>query len=302
MDWSKARLFQRVTCFLFAALWSLSPRLSSSSSIIVLPSDAVRGCTDCSPELNRFPSVLESSDDDNSSAASGLPQCSRRFCQYRPISNVYAHFSGPKTPTARACQLRCASVARCLHYSWFGADSMCYLSDEKSSLMEIKEETSYCGEDCEGGSKFNLKSHLYGDPDAMIGTFMRIDIPILGFLDEFIFYTDVDVMFKGEVDWNTILEGADPDAIRKANDFASGQFQFSPPGKPGLPLYFSASSEMMKSENPFFMNAGVMLLNMRSLRDTVRFLFANSSRINYSDNAIDRRAALLSWISIELIE
>ena len=86
-----------------------------------------------------------SSNDDNSSAASGLPQCSRRFCQYRPISNVYAHFSGPKTPTARACQLRCASVARCLHYSWFGADSMCYLSDEKSSLMEIKEETSYCG-------------------------------------------------------------------------------------------------------------------------------------------------------------
>ena len=29
----------------------------------------------------------------------------------------------------------------------------------------------------------------------MIGTFLRVDIPVLGFVDDYVLYTDVDVMF-----------------------------------------------------------------------------------------------------------
>ena len=35
----------------------------------------------------------------------------------------------------------------------------------------------------------------YGRVDAMIGTFLRLDIPVLGFVDDFVLYTDVDVLF-----------------------------------------------------------------------------------------------------------
>ena len=78
---------------------------------------------------------------------------------------------------------------------------------------------------------FNDRSHLFGDADAMIGTFMRIDIPILGFRDEFILYTDVDVMFKTDIDWTALLGKTGEATIRNTNDFAEGKFNFSPAGK-----------------------------------------------------------------------
>jgi hypothetical protein len=31
--------------------------------------------------------------------------------------------------------------------------------------------------------------------ESMIGTFLRVDIPVLGFVDDYVLYTDVDVMF-----------------------------------------------------------------------------------------------------------
>ena len=83
---------------------------------------------------------------------------------------------------------------------------------------------------------FNI-SHLYGDPDAMIGTFLRIDLPILGFLDEFVLYVDVDVMFRAEVDWGLILDEVQPTERARlvaANHFAAGKFSFSAPGEPGV--------------------------------------------------------------------
>ena len=126
---------------------------------------------------------------------------------------------------------------------------------------------------------FNDSSHLFGDADAMIGTFMRIDIPILGFRDEFILYTDVDVMFKTDIDWTALLGNTGEATIRSTNDFAEGKFNFSPAGKRGLPRYFSGSGETTHTKDPLFMNAGVMLMNMRSLRETyekfLEFIFAD---------------------------
>eukprot|EP00438_Fugacium_kawagutii_P008097 Skav222118 [mRNA] locus=scaffold1181:490907:492310:- [translate_table: standard] len=112
-----------------------------------------------------------------------------------------------------------------------------------------------------GGKK---PSHLLSDVDAMVGTFMRIDIPILGILDPFVFYADIDVIFQRDVTWQGLL--GQHVKVMERNDFARGMHQFGRPNEDGLPTYFSMSAEVGMVKKP--MNAGVMLLNMLSLRDT----------------------------------
>uniref|UniRef100_A0A7S1XX08 Nucleotide-diphospho-sugar transferase domain-containing protein n=1 Tax=Phaeomonas parva TaxID=124430 RepID=A0A7S1XX08_9STRA len=129
----------------------------------------------------------------------------------------------------------------------------------------------------------NMRSHLSLDPDAMLGTFLRIEVPVLGLLDEFVLYTDVDVMFTGHVDWDVILGQDKYSALRGSTDFARGKGLSGGgrAGEGGLPRYFSASSEMQKSRLPGMLNAGVMLLNMRALRESYdafrHFIFSSSS-------------------------
>eukprot|EP00968_Pinguiococcus_pyrenoidosus_P007416 scaffold492_cov257-Pinguiococcus_pyrenoidosus.AAC.47 len=118
-----------------------------------------------------------------------------------------------------------------------------------------------------GGDPRARRSHLLADPDAMIGTFLRVDIPVAGLLDEFVLYTDVDCLFSGSVGWQDLL-GARYVQARAQADFAGGKFYADPPGQVGLPLFFSASSEMERRMDPAYLNAGVMLLNMRNLRST----------------------------------
>lgn len=75
------------------------------------------------------------------------------------------------------------------------------------------------------------------------GTFLRIEIPQLskelGFDDEYVFYTDVDVMFLGEV----------TDYLEKLT-----------------PKYFAVAPEFHKHDYKA-MNAGVMLMNMPAMRE-----------------------------------
>lgn len=112
------------------------------------------------------------------------------------------------------------------------------------------------------------KSHLSTDQGAMIGTFLRIDIPILGIRDEFVLYTDVDVLFRGPVRWRNVLPSAKLfNLTMERNDFARGKFAFGCPNSLGLPTFFSVSSESEMKMNSNLMNAGVMLLNMRNLRE-----------------------------------
>ena len=43
------------------------------------------------------------------------------------------------------------------------------------------------------------KSPLFGSVEKMAATWMRIDIPQLGFVDEFVLYADIDIMFVNDV-------------------------------------------------------------------------------------------------------
>jgi hypothetical protein len=88
------------------------------------------------------------------------------------------------------------------------------------------------------------RSHLAAHRTSLIGTFLRIDIPILGFLDEYVLYTDVDVFFRSNITLDSFTE------------------------KPS----FSLGTES-KTEG----TAGVMLLNVHAMRrtynDFVSFIF-----------------------------
>jgi GDP-fucose protein O-fucosyltransferase len=126
-------------------------------------------------------------------------------------------------------------------------------------------------------------SHLADDSDAMIGTFMRMDIPIIGIRDEFVLYTDVDVMFVNPIRWDTILGSSSVLAkAKQENDFSHGRRKFGKDEKFGLPLYFSATSEALPQQDMEDLNIGIMLMNMRSLRDTraafLNFVLSHVSR------------------------
>ncbi|CAJ1414275.1 unnamed protein product [Effrenium voratum] len=108
-------------------------------------------------------------------------------------------------------------------------------------------------------------SHLLSDLDAMVGTFLRIDIPILGLLDPFLFYADIDILFQNDVTWPKLL-GVEEDIFQEIRHLPYEQQQFAKPGKPGLPRYFAMSAESeMKREA---VNAGVMLWNLQSMRES----------------------------------
>ena len=175
----------------------------------------------------------------------------RRHTSLVPVCVTTSH------PLSALSRFLVSLGVRVIHHSPAWADAM------RRKVLGIKRRNEMNGHEHEQD-----KSHLYGDPDAMIGTFMRIDLPIIGLLDDFVLYTDVDVMFKSEIDWGVLLGSARFPLIKRANDFTKGRWDYAPPGQPGLPLFLSASSEMSKSTRPEFLNAGVMLLNMRNLRDT----------------------------------
>lgn len=98
-------------------------------------------------------------------------------------------------------------------------------------------------------------SPLYMSPTRIIATFLRVDIPILGFADDYVLYTDIDVLFMKDV---------------KLSDFGP------------RPEYFTLGVESKGSENLYhgrpYGNAGVMLLNLvnlrRSYKQFVNFIFS----------------------------
>ena len=80
--------------------------------------------------------------------------------------------------------------------------------------------------------------------NMMLSTFMRFDIPIMGFVDEFVLYADVDVLFLSDI---------------SLADFAP------------LPAFYAVGTEMVDDPEPngiAFGNAGVMLLNIDAMRRT----------------------------------
>jgi len=98
-----------------------------------------------------------------------------------------------------------------------------------------------------GATAQNVKySPLYKDANMMKATFARFDIPILGFTDDYVLYTDVDVMF--------------------VSDVTLGSFDT-------LPTHMLCGTEASKlgARGPWknlYGNAGIILYNMRTMRNT----------------------------------
>jgi hypothetical protein len=112
------------------------------------------------------------------------------------------------------------------------------------------------------------RSHLYKSDGALIGTYQRIDIPILREFDQYnyVLFTDCDVYFRQRmklVDW----------------------------GAP-LPQALGMGYEM---DDNFPYNAGIMLMNMAYMRKTnqafVDWIFAQRNGLYYEGyGAVDQGA------------
>lgn len=85
------------------------------------------------------------------------------------------------------------------------------------------------------------------------GAFLRCDIPILEKDDDFVLYTDCDVIFNKDIDFNLIEK----------------------------PQYFSCSQEINKNDYNCF-NTGVMIMNIKNLRETY------NDFCNYIKNNFDK--------------
>jgi lipopolysaccharide biosynthesis glycosyltransferase len=97
-------------------------------------------------------------------------------------------------------------------------------------------------------------SPLYRSAAALRSTFLRIDIPVLGFTDDFVLYTDVDVIFTREI---------------TLDDFGP------------RPKYFAVGTEVDQVSTYF--NAGVMLYNIRNMQKTYqKFIRSTFSPENLS--------------------
>ena len=118
----------------------------------------------------------------------------------------------------------------------------------------------------------------------IFGEFLRIDIPIVGLLDPFVLYTDVDVMFLSAVTWPTILGDQMPFNENEYVDMTD--FKYAKPGTIGLPEYFAMGTEFVQSANREKMETGVMLMNIVMLRQShaeyMDFLFNRKQTWKYS--------------------
>mmetsp|Transcript_74879 Transcript_74879/g.178754 ORF Transcript_74879/g.178754 Transcript_74879/m.178754 type:complete len:761 (+) Transcript_74879:59-2341(+) len=119
------------------------------------------------------------------------------------------------------------------------------------------------------------------DPKKVADRVLRIDIPLLGILDQFVLYTDTDVIFTGPVTWQDLIgEKADSlIATLERKMLGRGLFkQYAKPGHFGVPQFYAVSGE--KNQNSAKdADTGVMLMNLPALRNTYKafenFLFSD---------------------------
>lgn len=110
------------------------------------------------------------------------------------------------------------------------------------------------------------------------GMLLRIDIPIVGLLDRFVLYTDIDVLFQQAVKWETMLGNSTP--------LIEENISYAKPGTIGLPRFFAMSTDFVQRSDREQMDTGVMLMNLVNLRKThqefVHFLFDENKTWKYS--------------------
>jgi hypothetical protein len=102
---------------------------------------------------------------------------------------------------------------------------------------------------------------------AIQGCFARMDIPILGWMDEFVLYTDVDVMFLSDISLSQFKE---------------------------LPKYFLCGPETEKSIQRPPCNDGVMLVNVRNMANSYsnfsKFILNNPTNLEFRHGPLDQGA------------
>jgi hypothetical protein len=105
----------------------------------------------------------------------------------------------------------------------------------------------------------NESSHLYNDIEMSVATFLRIDLPILGFLDEYVLYADVDVIFVGDL---TLEDFGDelPAFFTMGSEATGSMDQLIDNGWGSL---HKKTGQMVTVGN-----AGVLLLNVQGMRRT----------------------------------
>ena len=91
---------------------------------------------------------------------------------------------------------------------WMKTRSVPIVYHRPTWLAKLQE--SYDRAEADGNkSSLTASSPLFNSPEMMAATWMRIDIPRLGFVDEFILYADVDIMFVKDVTVRDFAVGGD---------------------------------------------------------------------------------------------
>ncbi|CAL1162590.1 unnamed protein product [Cladocopium goreaui] len=101
--------------------------------------------------------------------------------------------------------------------------------------------------------------------EEVIARWLRIDLPMLGLLDDFALYTDVSVVFTDDVNWMDLLGENHLNLARSMErKMFPGPFfnNYAPPGKLGVPRFFAVPD----SKNT--RHSGVMLMNLKNLRQS----------------------------------
>lgn len=124
---------------------------------------------------------------------------------------------------------------------------------------------------------FNLNA------DQLVSRLLRIDLPIVGILDQFVLYTDPDVLFTGDVTWQGLLG---PNYLRlerllRKKKLLKAPFDvyYAPRNAEGLPKFFGLG----KAETSQDEDTAVMFLNLKTLGESYfdfrRYVFDRSDML-----------------------
>ena len=109
-------------------------------------------------------------------------------------------------------------------------------------------------------------SPLYGSVEKMAATWMRIDIPQLGFVDEFVLYADIDIMFVNDV---TVSQfAADLDGNGLPGDGNDLHYIVGTETSMLQPTECCSETSKRFGQTIDYGNAGVMLLHVARMRAT----------------------------------
>lgn len=104
--------------------------------------------------------------------------------------------------------------------------------------------------------------------EEVIARWLRIDLPMLGILDDFVLYTDVNVrshvLFTNDVNWMDLLGENHRNLARSMErKMFPGPFfnNYASPGKFGVPRFFAVPDNDRA-------HSGVMLMNLKELRQS----------------------------------